>query len=456
MKTIIILLFVSFTLTAQQVNPSLTGVNTTLSDSFAVLGENVKDLFIDPEIEGRLIATTGSDEPKIKISTNNGNSWTPAILNIDFSQYVKTYYISFNSYNLNSGFIGGGVDLLISNDRGESWDSTKTFPEWYYPISYVVHHPLDSNTVFVSNSVPWLYETLLYKSNDGGNTWVVSDSSYYREMVFHPTNPNIIYGIKEYWFIRKSTNGGETWETINNNLVYSDNNVRVLEIDNNNPNILYCGLWYDYDHPENWRLAITTNGGESWERIDSTLLEIDPEGSVYDILLDPNKEGRFYVSYTGGLYLTEDNGKHYQKIYSGEAGRIWSDNKTPATIYFNSDKGLLRTVDTFVVGIKNDKPVIPLNFVLYQNYPNPFNPTTTIKYSIATSSPLAKGRTEEGFVTLKVYDVLGREVATLVNEKQSPGSYSVMFNASGIPSGIYFYKLTAGKFSQTKKMLLLK
>ncbi len=99
---------------------------------------------------------------------------------------------------------------------------------------------------------------------------------------------------------------------------------------------------------------------------------------------------------------------------------------------------------------------LPDKFELSQNYPNPFNPTTTIKYSIPTSSPLAKGRTEEGFVTLKIYDVLGREVATLVNEAKSPGYYSVNFNAVNLPSGLYFYKLTAGGFSQTKKMILMK
>ncbi len=99
---------------------------------------------------------------------------------------------------------------------------------------------------------------------------------------------------------------------------------------------------------------------------------------------------------------------------------------------------------------------LPGRFELLQNYPNPFNPTTTIKYSIPTSSPLAKGRTEEGFVTLKVYDVLGREIKTLVNKKQSPGNYTVEFNAANLPSGLYFYKLTAGSFSQTKKMILMK
>jgi len=103
--------------------------------------------------------------------------------------------------------------------------------------------------------------------------------------------------------------------------------------------------------------------------------------------------------------------------------------------------------------------VPPLKFSLEQNYPNPFNPVTTIKYTIPTppsSSPLAKGRNEVGFVTLKVYDVLGKEVATLVNEEKPAGNYEAVFNASHLASGIYYYQLRTGDFVQTKKMVLIK
>jgi streptogramin lyase len=89
---------------------------------------------------------------------------------------------------------------------------------------------------------------------------------------------------------------------------------------------------------------------------------------------------------------------------------------------------------------------VPDKFELSQNYPNPFNPSTKIKYQIATSNP----------VSLKIYDVLGNEVATLVNELQSTGNYEVTFDASTLPSGIYIYKLQAGSFIETKKMILLK
>jgi hypothetical protein len=89
---------------------------------------------------------------------------------------------------------------------------------------------------------------------------------------------------------------------------------------------------------------------------------------------------------------------------------------------------------------------MPLSFNLSQNYPNPFNPSTKIKYQIP----------ELSFVTLKVYDVLGNEVAALVNEEKPVGSYELEFNATSLPSGIYFYRLQAGSFVETKKMVLLK
>src|SRR5690606_29825610 len=89
---------------------------------------------------------------------------------------------------------------------------------------------------------------------------------------------------------------------------------------------------------------------------------------------------------------------------------------------------------------------LPLSFSLDQNYPNPFNPSTSIKYQVSSISKFS----------LKVYDILGNDVVTLVNEIQPAGIYDVNFNASSLPSGVYFYKLQASSFSETKKMLLMK
>ena len=104
----------------------------------------------------------------------------------------------------------------------------------------------------------------------------------------------------------------------------------------------------------------------------------------------------------------------------------------------------VRTFD--VVTSVEEKNQLPTTYGLEQNYPNPFNPVTTIKYQIP----------EQSFVTLKVYDVLGNEIATLLNEEKPIGNYEVEFDASSLSSGIYFYKLQAGSFVETKKMILIK
>ena len=117
------------------------------------------------------------------------------------------------------------------------------------------------------------------------------------------------------------------------------------------------------------------------------------------------------------------------------------------TGYICGDSGVvLKTTDaglTFINPVNNSDPI---NFYLHQNYPNPFNPTTNIKFDLPKT----------GFVKLTIYDALGREVATLVNSEMKAGSYNADWPASPYASGIYFYKLEAGDFVQTKKMVLVK
>lgn len=103
---------------------------------------------------------------------------------------------------------------------------------------------------------------------------------------------------------------------------------------------------------------------------------------------------------------------------------------------------------TTIVSVNENQPNIPTDFKLYQNYPNPFNPSTLISYRLSVISK----------VSLKIYDLLGREVATLVNEEQQPGVYNSQFSIGNfqLPSGVYFYRLQAGEFSRSKKMMLMK
>ena len=107
---------------------------------------------------------------------------------------------------------------------------------------------------------------------------------------------------------------------------------------------------------------------------------------------------------------------------------------------------------SMLVGIETVSSEIPDNYSLSQNYPNPFNPNTVIKFSI----PVSVGDAYMRPVQLKIYDILGKEVATLVNQQMQPGSYSVDWDGTNYPSGVYFYRLEAGDYTLTRKMILIK
>lgn len=128
--------------------------------------------------------------------------------------------------------------------------------------------------------------------------------------------------------------------------------------------------------------------------------------------------------------------------------RIVYDNLSPQSI--NRGRIFIRNFFgdelEFLAAVENENMDLPYDYALEQNYPNPFNPSTTIKYSVPESAT----------VELRIYDIIGNEVATLVNETKAPGSYEVLFNASQLASGVYIYSLRAGNFAQIKKMILIK
>ena len=99
-----------------------------------------------------------------------------------------------------------------------------------------------------------------------------------------------------------------------------------------------------------------------------------------------------------------------------------------------------------IVGVEDNEMLNPTEYALYQNYPNPFNPVTKIQFSVPQSSK----------VVIKVFDILGSEIETLVNQEKPVGTYELSWNAANLPSGVYFYQIKAGSFVETRKMILLK
>jgi len=119
----------------------------------------------------------------------------------------------------------------------------------------------------------------------------------------------------------------------------------------------------------------------------------------------------------------------------------------------HEDGGMMGQFSVVSTTDVNDNISAPQNFELSQNYPNPFNPSTVINYSIVVVN---KNFSSLQNVILKVFDILGREVATLVNKTQAAGNYQVTFDATSLPTGMYIYKLFAGNFVQSRKMMLVK
>jgi hypothetical protein len=180
-------------------------------------------------------------------------------------------------------------------------------------------------------------------------------------------------------------------------------------------------------------------------------------GDVLSILVIEHKDSSYITTARGFLSIGTQTTSYNQftvPIYrdsSNPGGRMDIEITIEDSIHTNPAKGSFFIVDDLqlsetATGILDQISSPPKEFKLNQNYPNPFNPSTKFSYSIP----------EKALVTIKVFDVLGREIKTLVNEEKPIGTYEVDFNASNLSSGIYFYRLNAGKFVSTKKMVLLK
>ncbi len=239
----------------------------------------------------------------------------------------------------------------------------------------------------------------------------------------------------------------------------------------------YAFKFFSYIY-NNYPYLLTTDDFTNLGISDSLwVLASEDKAGKYAVLVsnvDSDNYSVFKLHLNGVLVDTSNFIINVRKINDSENGETIHPH-TRTNFRINSMNVMLIELEEKPVAVEENE--VPLKFSLEQNYPNPFNPTTTISYVIARSeatrqsfgssanannstdcrAPLRSARNDSEInVSLKVYDILGREVATLVNKKQSPGKYSVQFNASNLPSGIYFYTLRAGSFVQTRKMILMK
>ncbi|HQT91598.1 MAG TPA: T9SS type A sorting domain-containing protein, partial [Candidatus Kryptobacter bacterium] len=232
-----------------------------------------------------------------------------------------------------------------------------------------------------------------------------------------------------------STDNGTSWTTVNNGL--TDTHVQALAVSGSN---IFAGT--------SGGVFLSTNNGTSWTAASNGLGSF-PWVDAFAV----SGTNLFAGSYFNGVFLSTDNGSSWSRVNSGltdttvTALAVNDSNIFASTSGSSENAGVWRRpLSEMITAVTESHVSSPANFSLGQNYPNPFNPTTVISYQLSAVS----------HVTLKVYDVLGREVGTLVNQKEGAGTYSVTFDGSRLPSGVYFYRITAGNFVDIKKLVLLK
>jgi photosystem II stability/assembly factor-like uncharacterized protein len=329
--------------------------------------------------------------------TSDGGSTWKQVIPVTTSATATLYSTFF--LNQNYGFVVGkesnNVDVIYkTTDGGVSWDKkTNLFAT---NLRAVAFKDLN-NGIVVGEKLKAAYTT------DGGTTWTPSVFNSLPPGTTTPTlfrvtyssgNNTVAVGDK---LILLSSDGGATWNySPVTNLVESINSVKFI-----NPNNGWA-VGSKTTVPRSVGLYFTSNGGTTWSN-EASLAVFDTMRALQDVSISPS-------------------------------GYAWIGGGSSA-IYTNSP----------LVGI-NDKMENLNSFSLYQNYPNPFNPTTKIQWSVSTA----------GFQSLRVFDILGREIATIVNEYKPAGSYEVEFDASRLTSGVYFYQLKSGNYFDVKKMVLLR
>jgi hypothetical protein len=344
----------------------------------------------------------------VYVSTNNGSTWSQTSLN---NQFV--YSLAVNGSNIFAGTYTSGV--YVSTNNGATWTQTSLNNQ------YVVSLAVSGSYIFAG-----VYYNGVYVSTNNGATWTQTTLNTGDVYSLAVSGSNIIAG-KYLNGVYISSNNGGTWTqtALNNQTIQS------LFV---NGNDVYAGTYYSAG------IYKSTNNGATWNRYGLS------NRSVYSFALSGNSIIAGSDGY--GVFVSPNNDTNWVQRNEGLVGmeRVYGLCTLNNYIIAATDYSLYRRGLIEFLGIKQISEQVPAHFTLSQNYPNPFNPSTKIKFDIPKSD----------FVSLKIFDILGREVAALVNEQLNSGTYEAEFNGTNYPSGVYFYKLMAGDFTETKKLVLVK
>ena len=377
----------------------------------------------------------GPSHPAVIRSSDSGLTWE----NKSNGLSDGSMYYDVNSFCTvaNNILAGTSYGIFISSDYGDSWVQTN------FDRSHgAVHALLTEDSIIFAGSVAHegLFEQGgIFSSIDYGQSWTRSDSGLWDTLsglypsVYALTRIGSTIFAGTNHGVYSSNDRGKTWiwDTLG---VFT---ISFAVIDST----LFAG------HSGASFISRSTNMGISWTRCDSGLSD---HGIRY---LTASAKNFLGGSIFDGVYFSSDMGDHWKPVNdglgTGDSSSALDDISSVGIIdnyIFAGSIGLWRRPLSEITAVERFNPAFPKEFELKQNYPNPFNPTTVITYELSTISD----------VSLIVYDVLGREVQILINERQSAGNHSVTFSASNFSSGVYFYRLNVDGYTASKKMLLIK
>ncbi|MEO8209609.1 MAG: T9SS type A sorting domain-containing protein [bacterium] len=434
---------------------------------------------------------TGNDGG-IDYTTDGGGSWL-------FSQSlpITQFYAGEIDNNNPNTILGGAQDngTIRTNGTTGNWSEIYGGDGFYCLVDYT-----NSQRVYASSQSGGLARSL-----DGGSSFLYGGSgldiqytNWMTPFVIDKNNPLTLYS--GTFKIHKSIDGMQSWTAISPDLtnahIRSLGTITTVDVATSDPDVIYCGT----DDANVW---VTTNGGTNWTKINSglpyrwvTRVAIDPDSAnvcyvtlsgykvdstgshiyrttnyganwisikgnlpdapINDVVIDPENKNTLFIGTDINVMFTTNLGLNWYVLSTGIPSNVpchdlTLHNPTRTLVVWTHGRSAYKIEIPKLVKIENNNLQLPSSFKLEQNYPNPFNPVTSIKFKISVE------RIDNPFYKLSIYDIAGREVQTLLQEKLRSGSYEVKWNAGYYPSGIYFYSLYAGnKLLQTNKMILLK
>lgn len=409
-----------------------------------------------------------SDKGRIFYSNNNGVTWNVYFLNnANVSKLIYKPGILLAGINaVNGGSQTDEIGLYHSSNMGSTWEQ---YPDYHNSdISAITSN---NNSILVANN------NILMKTTNNGLNWIQMNLNTQwgiSALAYKGNSDTVFAGVNESHGVKKSIDGGNNWASmslsaynIKDFAFLKDKIFVATSEDGPSP---YFGVFISTDQGLTWNrtgldsvnvsklatagsriFAITYNRnlyysdnfGNNWSHVTYNFVSTNCMYAIDSLNL-------IVGTYGNGIFSSSNSGATWHRInedffdiedYISTITRV--DNYIYCGTFFGGIKK--RPVSDFV-DVTNESVLIPKDYNLQQNYPNPFNPNTIINYNVSKSA----------YITIKVYDVSGKEISTLVQGYKTPGTYKVTFSGDNLTSGVYFYRLETKTYSETKKMIFIK